>query len=115
LAKLEELKPHRLTQVKGRKPTLYDIKVWEEECSTIATNVKNHTIQGGRQLGFLAIVISQEEYRLGIEDKDFQYDKPTKPEEYSPDITGEEENHKRARLEAEHKCRQGDYERYLAL
>jgi hypothetical protein len=101
LATLEEVKPHRLTQVKGRKPTFYDIKVWEEECSTIATKVKTHTIQGGRQLGFLA--------------KDFEYDEPTKPEEYSPDITREEEDHKRARLEAEHKCHQGDYKRYLAL
>lgn len=114
-ATLEELKPHQLTQVKGRKPTFHDIEVWEEECSTIATKVKNHTIQGGRQLGFLAIIISQEEYRLEIEDDDFEYEEPTEPEEYNPDITGDEEDHERARLEAEHKRRQGDYERYLAL
>jgi hypothetical protein len=114
-ATLEELKPHQLTKVKGRKPTYHDIEVWEEECSKIATRIKNHTIKGGRQLGFLAIVISQEEYRLEIEDEDFEYEEPTEPEEYNTEITGEEEEHDKARLEAEHKRRQGDYERYLAL
>ena len=112
---LEELKPHLLTQVKGRKPTYHDIEVWEEECSKIATRIKNHTIEGGRRLGFLAIIISQEEYRLEIENDEWEYEEPTKPEEYNPEITRDVEDYERACLEAEHKRRQGDYERYLAL
>jgi hypothetical protein len=96
-ATLEELKGHRLTEVKGRKPTYNDIEVWEEECSKIATRVKNHTIRGGKELGFLAIVISQEEYRLEIEDEEWEYEEPQEPEEYNPDITGEEEDFERSR------------------
>lgn len=114
-AVLEELKPHRLTSVIGRKPTFHDIETWEEECSTIATLIKTNSIQGGNKLGHLATIIPEDEYRLEIEDNDFEYEEPTDPGPYNPDITGNEDDHVRARMEAEHKQRQQDYEKYLGV
>ena len=114
-AVLDELKPHQLTRVKGRKPTFHDIETWEEECATIATLVKTNSIEGGTKLGHLATIIPEDEYRLEIEDGDWEYEEPTDPGPYNPDITGDEDDHVRARMEAEHKQSQQDYEKYLGL
>jgi hypothetical protein len=112
---LSELKDHHLTKVIGRKPNHQDVETWEEEASEIATLIKTTPIQGGQELGHLAIVISKEEYRLEIEDEDWEYEEPTDPGPYNPDITGNEGDHEIRRMEAEHKQKQQDFQKYQGV
>jgi DNA repair exonuclease SbcCD ATPase subunit len=112
---LSELKDHHLTKVIGRKPNHQDVETWEEEASEFATLIKTTSIQGGQELGHLAIVISEEEYRLEIEDEDWEYEEPTDPGPYNPDITGNEGDHEIRRMEAEHKQKQQDFQKYQGV
>lgn len=112
---LEELKPHQLTRVHGRQPTHRDIEIWTEEAAAIATKIKTRNIQGGTTLGHLAIVIPEEEYQLEIEDDTWTYEEPEYPGAYNPDITGDEDDYIIRRMEAEHKEKLRDYEKYLGV
>ena len=78
-AVLEELKPHKLTKVTGRKPTFDDVERWVEECSDITARVKTDVFTGGQELGHIAMVIPEEEYRLKLEDCDWEYEEPSDP------------------------------------
>jgi len=100
---LEELKHRKLTKVRGRKPNHEDVEVWEEECAQGATLIKSTHHPMGKQLGHLADVISEEEYRLEIEDDDWTYELQEEPGAYNPNITGDEEEWEIKRMEAEHK------------
>lgn len=106
---LEELKHRKLTVVKGRKPNHEDVEVWEEECAQGATLIKSTHHPLGKQLGHLADVISEEEYRLEIEDNDWTYELQDDPGAYNPDITGAEDEWEIKRMEAEHKEAQKNY------
>jgi predicted transcriptional regulator YheO len=65
---LEELKNHHLTKVIRRKPNHHDVDKWEEEVSTIATLITTGLFEQGGELGHLACVVSEAEYRLEIDD-----------------------------------------------
>ena len=106
-AVLEELKPHKLTKVTGRKPTFDDVERWVEECSDIAARVKTDVFEGGQ--------IPEEEYRLELEDGDWEYAEPSDPGPYHPEIDADTEEFVKSRLEAEHKRAQEDYKRYEAV
>lgn len=100
---LEELKYRNLTVVKGQKPNHEDVETWEEECAQGATLIKSTHHPMGKQLGHLADVISEEEYRLEIEDEDWTYNLQDDPGAYNPNINGDEEDWEIKRMEAEHK------------
>ncbi len=114
---LEELKHHHLTKVIGRKPNHHDVDKWEEEASTIATLITTGLFERGGELGHLACVVSEAEYRLEIDDADeeWEYIEPTDPGPYNNEITGDEEEHVIKRMEAEHKQKQIDYQKYLGV
>lgn len=112
---LEELKPHQLTRVIGRQPTHRDVEIWMEEAATIASKIKTRSIEGGTTLGHLAIVIPEDEYQLEIEDNTWVYEEPEYPGAYNPDITGNENDHVVRRMEAEHKEKLADYQKYLGV
>ena len=112
---LEELKPYQLTRVIGRQPTHRDVEIWLEEAATIASKIKTRSIEGGTTLGHLAIVIPEDEYQLEIENNTWVYEEPEYPGAYNPDITGNENDHVVRRMEAEHKEKLIDYQKYLGV
>ena len=114
-AVLEELKPHKLTKVTGRKPTFDDVERWVEECSDIAAKVKTDCFAMGQDLGHIAMVIPQEEYRLELDNEDWEYEEPSDPGPYSEEITADTVEFEKSRLEAKHKRAQDDYQRYEAV
>ena len=112
---LDELKSHHLTKVIGRKPNHHDVDKWEEEASAIATLIATGLFERGGELGHLACVISEAEYQLEIEDEEWEYIEPTDPGPYNMEITGEEDEYIIKRMEAEHKQRQQDFQKYLGV
>ena len=71
----KDLRGKHLIRVHGRQPNANNVETWEEEAAEIASaiNVKSRFIQGGEIHGLLAMVIPEDEYRLEIEDMDFEY------------------------------------------
>jgi hypothetical protein len=111
----EDLRGKHLTRVHGRQPNANDVETWEEEAAEIASaiKVKSRFILGGEIHGILAMVIPEDEYRLEIEDMDFEYEEPQRPEPYNPDITGGDDEHSQKVLEAEYSEVKDDYQCYL--
>jgi hypothetical protein len=98
----------------GRKPIATDVEEWEDEAAEMATLIKLQTIPGGMEHGHLAIVIPEDEYRLELEDNDYDYEEPTNPGSY-PKLDRTEDDHTIKRMEAEHKEAVSDYHKYLGV
>ena len=111
---LEELKHQHLTKVIGRKPTAFDVDRWEDEASEMVTAIKTRAIPEGMEHGHAAVIVPVEEYRLMIDDEEYVYIPPTDPGAY-PALEGDEEDHERRRLEAEHNAAVSDYYKYLGV
>ena len=61
------------------------------------------------------MVIPEDEYRLEIEDADFENTEHQRPEPYNRDIMGGEDEHEQKVLEAEYSEVEDDYQRYLSV
>ena len=59
--------------------------------------------------GLLAIVVPEDEYRLEIDNEDFEYKEPQQHEPYNEDIMGGEDEHERKVMEAEYSEVKDDY------
>lgn len=111
---LKTLAGSHLTRVIGRKPTAHDVDRWEDEISEMAALIPVRIFEGGLEHGLLATVIPEDEYRLEIEDEDWEYEEPEDPGSY-PDLEGNEDEFTVKRMEAEHRNKQEDFLKYTAF
>ena len=111
---LAKLKDQHLPRIRG-KPTVQDIKDLREWAAEIASSIKTNAYPQGQIQGHLPMVIPEDEFRLEIEDEDFEYEEQTDPGAYSTEVTGDEDEYELEIKKAEHKQRQVDYQKYLGV
>lgn len=103
-----------LTRVLGHKPTVQDIKTWEEEAAKHAMLIKTSLFPQRNEYGHLAIIIPKDEYCLKINNDTFVYKDPQDPGPY-PQLDGNKTDNEIKLLEAKHKVKTQDYQKYLGV
>ena len=91
----------QITQIIG-EITPESIDNLEEEIGGVAATVKSYHFEGGIDNGHLAAIIPQADYRIIIEDEDWEYEPPEELDEYDEDaVTATVAQ--RAVIEAQHR------------
>jgi hypothetical protein len=112
---IESLAGSSVTSFRGHRPTATYIDTLEKELAVIAARIKTSLFQGGDTHGHLCNVISDESYGAIIGDLTFEYDGPTVPESYNPDILPHMGDIQRKTLESEWDKHKQHYQAYLGV
>ena len=76
-----------VTKIIG-EPTVEDVEQLQIELVKIAVKFDTGIFQGGDELGHMCLIVSEQKYQEEIEDQNWTYNAPERPEAFDPNLGG---------------------------
>ena len=103
-----------VTKITG-EPTAEDVEQLQIELAEIAVKFDTGIFQGGDELGHMCLIVSEQKYREEIEDQNWTYNAPERPEAFDPNLGGTAGEVSQKRRIAEHNRKIHEYELFKGV